>query len=119
MAARRSRGDGGVHYSDSRERWIATAHVGFAADGKRIVKRVSGKTKTEAKTKLREILRDLDDGHGVQGHKFTVEDALRDWLEHGLSGRDPKTIAANRFLAEGHLIPSLGRRRLRELTADD
>ena len=119
MATRRSRGEGGVHYSDSRERWIATAHVGFSADGKRIVKKVSGRTKTEAKNKLKEILRDLDDGHGVQGHKFTVEDAIRDWLEHGLSGRDPKTIASCQFLAERHVIPGLGRRRLRELTADD
>lgn len=119
MVARRSRGDGGVHYSESRGRWIATAHVGFSANGKRVVKRVSGKTKTEAKNKLKEILRDLDDGIGVQGHKFTVEDAIRDWLEHGLNGRDPKTIASNRFLAERHLIPGLGRRRLRELTADD
>ena len=33
MATRRSRGEGGVHYSESRERWIATAHVGFSADG--------------------------------------------------------------------------------------
>ena len=100
-------------------RAVVVAHVGFSADGKRIVKRVSGKTKTEAKNKLKEILRDLDDGHGVQGHKFTVEDAVRDWLEHGLSGRDPKRIAANRFLAERHVIPGLGRRRLRELSADD
>ena len=102
-----------------RGRAVVVAHVGFSADGKRIVKRVSGKTKTEAKNKLKEILRDLDDGHGVQGHKFTVEDAVRDWLEHGLSGRDPKRIAANRFLAERHVIPGLGRRRLRELSADD
>lgn len=119
MATRRSRGEGGVHYSEARERWIATAHVGFSADGKRIVKRVSGRTKTEAKTKLQAIRRDLDDGVGVQGHKFTVEDALRDWLDHGLNGRDPKTIASNRFLIEHRLVPGLGRRRLRELTADD
>jgi integrase len=119
MAARRSRGDGGVHFSERRQRWIATAHVGFSASGRRIVKRASGKTRTEAKNRLREIIRDLDDGLGVQGHKFAVEDALRDWLAHGLSGRDPGTIATHRHLIEGHLIPGLGRRRLRELSADD
>lgn len=119
MATRRSRGEGGVHFSESRQRWIATAHVGFSANGRRMVKRVSGRTKTEAKNRLKEVLRDLDDGQGVQGHKFTVEDALRDWLDHGLNGRDPKTIASNRFLIEHRIIPGLGRRRLRELTADD
>jgi integrase len=119
MPTRRSRGEGGIHYSEARGRWIATAHVGFSADGKRIVKRVSGRTKTEAKSKLQTIRRDLEDGVGVQGHSFTVEDALRDWLDHGLNGRDRKTIATNRFLIEHRLVPGLGRRRLRELTADD
>ena len=33
--------------------------------GKRIVKRGSGKTKTEAKTKLKEILRDHEDGLAI------------------------------------------------------
>ena len=119
VSTRRSRGEGGPHYSDSRQRWIATAHVGFRPDGKRIVKRASGKTKTEAKSRLRDILRDLDDGIGVQGHQFTVEDALRDWLAFGLNGRDRKTIEASRILIEHRIIPGLGRRRLRELTADD
>lgn len=119
MAARRSRGEGGVHYSESRKRWIATAHVGFSADGKRQVKRASGRTKTEAKKRLKEILRDLDDGVGVRGHQFTVEDALLDWLEHGLAGRDPKTLETSTILVNRHLVPGLGQRRLRELTADD
>jgi len=119
VSTRRSRGEGGLHYSDSRQRWIATAHVGFRPDGKRIVKRASGKTKTEAKSRLRDILRDLDDGIGVQGHQFTVEDALRDWLAFGLNGRDRMTIEASRILIEHRIIPGLGRRRLRELTADD
>ena len=119
MSTRRSRGEGGLHYSDSRQRWIATTHVGFRPDGKRIVKRASGKTKTEAKSRLRDILRDLDDGIGVQGHQFTVEDALRDWLAFGLNGRDRKSIEASRILIEHRIIPGLGRRRLRELTADD
>lgn len=119
MAARRSRGDGGVHWSESRQRWIATAHVGTGADGKRQVKRASGRTKTEAKNRLKEFLRDLDDGVGVQGHQFTIEDALGDWLAHGLAGRDPKTVATSTILVNKHLIPGLGQRRLRELTADD
>jgi len=36
-----------LHHSDSRRRWIATAHVGFQPDGKRIGKGASGKTRTE------------------------------------------------------------------------
>ena len=58
MAARRSRGEGGVHFSESRQRWIATAQLGFQPDGKRIVKTATGQTKTEAKNKLKKLIRD-------------------------------------------------------------
>lgn len=53
MTKRRSRGDGGLHWDEKRQRWIATANLGFGPSGKRIVKRGSGKTKTEAKNKLK------------------------------------------------------------------
>jgi hypothetical protein len=71
MAKRRSWGDGGLHWDENRQRWIATAHVGFDARGKRITKKASGKTKTEAKDKLKEILRDLDDGLALTPHGYT------------------------------------------------
>ncbi len=58
MAARRSRGDGGMSWDDKRKRWIASLTVGYTPSGKRIVKRGSGRTKTEAQRKLREIIRD-------------------------------------------------------------
>lgn len=44
MATRRSRGDGGLHWDDKRQRWIATASLGFDPSGKRIVNRASGFT---------------------------------------------------------------------------
>jgi hypothetical protein len=48
MPARRSRGDGGLYWDRSRERWIAVVTVGSTASGKRIVRKTSGKTKTAA-----------------------------------------------------------------------
>ncbi|MFI7586269.1 tyrosine recombinase XerC [Spongisporangium articulatum] len=119
MAARRSRGDGGLHWDARRQRWIATAHLGFDPAGKRIVKRGSGRTKTEAKTKLKEVLRDLDDGLAIAPTDYTVEQAVRDWLTYGLNGRDANTVAKYRSLSETHVIPNLGARRLRDLSAED
>ena len=46
-------------------------------------------------------------------------DAIIYWLEHGLSGRDPHTIDMYRIYAETHIIPVLGKRKLRELTVED
>ncbi|MEZ0077460.1 hypothetical protein [Planotetraspora sp. GP83] len=55
MTARRSRGDGGLHWDEQRQRWIASVTVGYSPAGKRIVRKASGKTKTEAKARLKEI----------------------------------------------------------------
>lgn len=119
MTKRRSRGDGGLHWDQARLRWIATASLGFDPSGKRVVKRGSGKTKTEAKAKLREVLRDYEDGLAIAPADYTVADAVNDWITYGLAGRDSATSTANRILCRVHVIPSLGARRLRDLTADD
>ena len=69
---RRSRGDGGLHWDESRQRWIATVTVGYDARGKRVTRKASAKTKTEAKDKLKELLRDLDDGLSATSGGYTV-----------------------------------------------
>ena len=119
MAARRSRGDGGLSWDDSRKRWVASLTVGYTPAGKRIVKRGSGRTKTEAQHKLREIIRDYEDGQITSSTGYTVGQAVRDWLQFGLSGRGESTIAKCTTLANTHVLPELGGRKLRELSADD
>ena len=119
MASRRSRGDGGLHWDESRQRWIASVTVGYSPAGKRIVKSRSGRTKTDAKHKLKELIRDSDDGLTTSQHSYTVGQAVKDWLEFGLSGRDPKTVMTRRILANRHVIPALGARKLPELSAED
>jgi hypothetical protein len=119
MARRRSRGDGGLSWDNTRQRWVASVTVGRTPAGKRIVKRGSGRTKTEAQRKLREIIRDYEDGQLTGGHGYTVAQAVRDWLQFGLSGRDQDTIAKNTILANTHVIPALGARKLRDLSADE
>lgn len=119
MTARRGRGDGGLHWHEGRQRWIATASLGFDASGRRVVKRGSGRTKTEAKNKLKNVLRDHEDGLAIAPGDYTVAHAVTDWLEFGLAGRDVATLKAVRSLSKTHVIPSLGARRIRDLSADD
>jgi hypothetical protein len=116
---RRGRGDGGLHWDKGRQRWIATVTVGYDGRGKRITRKASGKTRTEAKDKLKKLLRDLDDGLAIAPQDYTVADAVRDWLEFGLSARDEETVKKLRSLANTHVIPALGARKLRRLSADD
>jgi len=116
---RRSRGEGGRHWDESRQRWIATATLGFDGRGKRITRKASGKTKTEAKSRLRDMLRDHEDGLPVSSTNYTVGDAVRDWLAFGLAARAASTISNYLTIAETHIVAPLGARRLRDLSADD
>jgi integrase len=119
MSTRRSRGEGGLHWDAKRQRFIASLTVGYTPAGKRIVRKASGKTKTEALKKLRQNVRDYEDGLAVAPSDYTVEDAVRYWLDNGLKGRSGKTIEMNRWYAAKHLIPAIGRRKLRDLSVED
>ena len=119
MDARRSRGEGSLSWNDARQRWIGRVSLGYLPNGKRRIGTVSAKTKTEAKNKLRALIRDKEDGLPIAQRGYTVADAVESWLHHGLVGRDPSTIANRRSLAKTHLLPDLGRERLAQLTAED
>lgn len=101
MSGRCARGDGGLHWDEKRQRWIATATTGYDGRGKRQVKRASGRNKTETRDKLRAIMRDVSNGLAVAGSGVTVEWVVRDWLAYGLVNRSPRTVELNRYCA-GH-----------------
>jgi hypothetical protein len=91
--------------------------LGFDADGKRVRRKVSGKTKAEVKDKLKALHSELDAGlRTAQG--YTVEKAVADWLEEGLPGRTAKTVEANRDSLRP-LLAVIGRIPMRDLTAQD
>ena len=117
MTKRRAYGDGGLYWNERRQRWIATVTVGYDGRGKRMVKTGSGRTKTEAKQKLREQLRDHEDGLALGRDDYTVGHAVEDWLAYGLGRQGPATITKYRIFCGKHIIPLLGARKLRDLTA--
>jgi hypothetical protein len=95
------------------------SHGGLHPRRQRIVKRARGRTKTEAQRKLKALLRDYEDGHVIDSHSYTVGQAVADWLAFGLNGRDSSTVEKCTILANTHVIPALGARKLRDLSADD
>src|ERR1019366_4901977 len=119
MTRRRSRGDGGLHWDEERQRWIATVTVGYDGRGKRIVRRASDRTKSGALAKLKQNVRDHEDGLAIGPRNYTVAEAVQNWLEFGLSHRDPATAKKCAILASGHICPAMGARKLRDLSADD
>jgi 4a-hydroxytetrahydrobiopterin dehydratase len=52
---RRGYGKDSIYWDESRKRLVGAVSLGFSADGTRIRKKVSGRTKTEVRDKLREL----------------------------------------------------------------
>lgn len=119
MTKRRSKGDGSVHWHEGRQRWIAEITVGYDAHGRRKTRTASGKTKTEAKTELRRLLREQEDGQPASSDGFTVADAVEYWLAYKLSGKSKNTLSNHCNLVENHILPYLGRKKLRGRYRDD
>jgi hypothetical protein len=104
MATRRSWGEGSLSWSESRQRWIGRVSLGYSPNGKRRIGTVSAKTKTEVKNKLRALVRNQEDGLPIGQRGYTVGEAVESWLDHGMTGRDPNTLANRATLARTHLI---------------
>jgi integrase len=115
----REHGEGSLYWDDERKRWVALASVGYTPEGKRIRKKGTGRTRTEAKRKLREVTRDYEDGLAIAPANFTVKDAVEDWLTFGLGHLDAGTRADYAGQCRNHVITGLGARKLRDLSAED
>src|SRR5215468_2221743 len=134
MARRRGWGEDSIHFEHrggpcrDPERhngcpgvWRGAVSLGYTPDGRsRIRRKVSGKTKTAVKDKLRALHADLDTGITPKAgySAYTVRQAADDWLKEGLDGRAAKTIKKNENVLEP-ILTVIGARKLRELTAAD
>ena len=91
--------------------------LGFDAKGRRQRVKRRGRTKAQVKDKLKEAVADLEAGVTTDA-KYSVEDAVNDFLAKGLKGRAKSTIDNYRSIAAHNVIPQLGSIKLKELTAD-
>jgi integrase len=88
---RRAHGEDAIYWDESKGRWYGSVSLGFDSGGKRLRRKVSARTKTEVKSKLRELHSDLD--AGVQTSvSYTVDQAVADWMQEGRDGRAPNTL---------------------------
>ncbi|HEU5389404.1 MAG TPA: site-specific integrase, partial [Streptosporangiaceae bacterium] len=114
---RRPRGEDAIYFDAAKNRYVGSVSLGYGADGKRIRRKVSGRTKQEVRDRLKALHQEMD--AGVKSSKtYTVREAVEDWLRDDLDGTSERT----RTLYEGLLGPLLdliGARLLRELSAGD
>jgi len=82
-AGRRGHGEDGIYFDASKSRYVGAVSVGYGADGRRIRRKVVGRSKAEVRDKLKAPHREMD-SHIRPGPRYTVGDALDDWLADGL-----------------------------------
>ena len=115
--SRRGRGEDAIYFAAAKNRYVGSVSLGYGPDGKRIRRKVFGKTKQEVRDKLKALHQELN--AGVRSSStYTVREAVDDWLREGLDGTSERT----RTLYEGLLGPVLeviGARPLRDLSAGD
>ncbi|MEV7671553.1 site-specific integrase [Streptomyces sp. NPDC088752] len=110
-------GEDSIYWDKSKNRFIGAVSLGYTPAGKRHRPKVSGKTKTEVRLKLKELKKELDAGVKSSA-TYTVEQAVSDWLKHGLKGRDAASVLTYRSLANNHVVADLGKAKLRDLEPD-
>jgi integrase len=98
--------------------WRGEVTLEYTGDGKRVRRKVSGKTRVAVVDKLRELHTDLCQGIVPKtGHaNYTVRQAAEDWLANGLAGRSAKTVKKNQNMLEP-ILKVIGARKLRDLSA--
>ncbi|PTH83223.1 site-specific integrase [Streptomyces sp. A244] len=118
-AQRAGHGADTIYWDPAKKSYVGAVSLGYAPNGKRRRPKVYGKTKTEVRQKIRDLKKEVQTGVKAPAN-YTVGDAVNDWLERGLKGRDEKgTIGKNRSMANKHLIPFIGKAKLKDLSADE
>lgn len=118
-SARRAHGEGSIYRRLADGRWVGSIELG-SQGGHRRRKVVYGKTEAEVVGKIRQLHFELARGLPPANSRMTVEELLRRWLSDVVAGRvTPSTLRNYRDIAEQHIIPVLGKRRLIALTPAD
>ena len=76
---RRAQGEGGLHWDERRERWIATVTVGYDGRGKRMV-RVRHLVEPRLRRRPNSVNLSGTAMTSLGGNGYTVRDAVEDWL---------------------------------------
>jgi len=113
--SRRGHGEDSIYFDAEKDRYVGAVSLGHGGDGKRVRRKVYGKTKQDVRLKLKSLRSDIEAGVRAPA-SYTVQAAVDDWLAEGLSGRSERTLTLYRDGVKP-LTDRIGARQLRKLTA--
>lgn len=119
MTKRKSRGT--VFYDKRRQRWMGYIATGQTINGVRQRRSVRGATEHEAREKLRQIEAEIVLGKPIMDGSIRLGRFLEEWLTTAIEPNclSVNTAASYRGIVQRHLVPALGKKRLRDLTVLD
>jgi hypothetical protein len=115
--ARRGHGEGSVYRDAANGTWVGAISLGWRPDGARIWRKVTGRTKTEVRDKLKKLQAETDAGLKTSA-SCTLSKAVDDWAAEALDGLADKTIRSHVDLLRP-VTMLIGQIPLRDLTAHD
>lgn len=116
--ARRQYGTGSITQRQD-GRWVGRIDVGWTPNGTRKVRSVTRQKRSDVERELRRLIRERDSGLDVTTTRYTIKTWGETWLERRENEVRPASWRADRASIQQWITPTIGRRPLAQLTADD
>lgn len=116
--ARRQYGTGTV-YQRSDGKWVGRFDAGYTPSGGRRRKTVTGPTEADTKRLLRIAIREHESGQTTLNPRLTVKAWSDQWLTRQKARVRPATYTADQSAIRQWIVPTIGKKRLTELTPGD
>ena len=119
MPRTRKSGEGGLYHDEKRDLWIGVVDVGLNENGGRKQKRVSSRSQSKARDKLRALQAEIDSTGSPLGNKTVAA-----WSEYWLANicepkMKPQPFRTYRSYTNNWVLPAIGRKNLKEVRPSD
>jgi len=113
-----ARGNGeGTIYKRKDGRWCGQLTIGTTAEGKQKRKSFYGDTRKEVARKMTEMKHKIFTGTYIEQTNMKLEDWLKQWVKGRKTALAYSTYRNYEMMIRNHLIPTLGKTKLKELSA--
>ncbi len=120
MTGRRGNHEGSIYRRASDQRWIGQLLLGHDALGRPIRRFVTAKTRSEVAQKLKQLRRQFDDGLAAPDASLRVTQLFERWFDDVLRHQVALSTFNNyRAVAIKHIMPTLGKKKISDLTVAD
>jgi integrase len=110
--AKRGRGEGSI-FERADGRWVVSISLGYDARGKRRRKKLTFKTKLDARAALARLQGQVSIGQSIEPSRILLAPFAEDWLEKNVKNRvRPATLKLYSIMMRVHVLPKLGGMRI-------